>query len=76
MKKTALYLLKIYKIFISPILHQALGVKHACRYLPTCSEFAIIHVKKDGIVIGGFKSLLRVLYCQPFAPSLPRFLKK
>lgn len=76
MKKILVGLLTFYKIIISPLLHQVVGVRHACRYSPTCSEFAIIHLKKDGIVKGGLKSLLRLLYCQPFVTSLPYALQK
>lgn len=76
MKYIVFALLRFYKVIVSPLLHQFLGVKHACRYSPTCSEFAIIHIKKDGVVKGGFKSLLRLLYCQPFVESLPYALRK
>ena len=76
MKYLIVLLLRCYKIILSPILHQALGIRHACRYSPTCSEFAIIHIKKDGIVKGGLKSILRILYCQPFVESLPYALRK
>lgn len=76
MKNLALFVLRVYKLLFSPLLHQLFGVKHACRYSPTCSEFAIIHIKKDGVVKGGLTSLLRILYCQPFVKSLPYFLRK
>lgn len=76
MKKVVLVFLSFYQKVVSPTLHMVLGTKHACRYSPTCSEFATIHIQKEGVVKGGLKSLLRVLYCQPFVDELPPALKK
>lgn len=76
MKKITLAVLSVYRAIISPLLHQVLGVSHACRYSPTCSAYAKIHIAKDGIVKGSVKSLLRLLYCQPFVKELPAALRK
>ena len=38
-----------------------------CRYLPTCSEYAVEAVKKRGIVVGIALAIWRVLRCHPFA---------
>lgn len=76
MKQIVLLFLTFYKKIISPLLHQALGTTHACRYSPTCSEYAKIHITQEGIVIGGIKSLARLMYCQPFAKKLPAALVK
>jgi len=37
----------------------------SCRYLPTCSEYAIEAVKSRGIVIGTGLAVWRVLRCNP-----------
>ena len=76
MKKVALTLLAGYQKIISPLLHQLTGTRHACRYLPTCSEYARIHIAHDGVIKGTAKSVLRVLYCQPFVRKLPKALQK
>lgn len=76
MKKIVLLLLLFYKNILSPVLHQALGVRHACRYSPTCSEYARIHIQKEGIVRGATKSFARLLYCHPFVKHLPIALQK
>jgi putative membrane protein insertion efficiency factor len=39
----------------------------SCRYLPTCSEYAIDAVKQRGIFVGIALSFWRVLRCHPFA---------
>ena len=38
-----------------------------CRYLPTCSEYAIESVRHRGIFIGVALAFWRVLRCHPFA---------
>lgn len=37
-----------------------------CRFRPTCSEYAIRAIEKQGIIKGGFKSLWRILRCNPW----------
>jgi hypothetical protein len=54
-----------YKYAVSPLLHAAGGVAGACRFQPTCSEYAAIAVSEYGVVRGGWMALLRVLRCQP-----------
>lgn len=60
-KIVALYLLRAYKWAISPMLPAA------CRYVPTCSEYAMEAVERFGALRGGWMALLRVLRCHPFA---------
>ena len=50
-------LIKIYQIFISPILGSN------CRYSPTCSEYGIIALKKHGVFKGTFLTTKRILKC-------------
>ena len=37
----------------------------SCRFLPTCSEYAIEAVKSRGVVVGGALATWRVLRCNP-----------
>jgi putative membrane protein insertion efficiency factor len=37
----------------------------SCRFLPTCSEYAILAVKERGIIVGGALATWRVLRCNP-----------
>jgi uncharacterized protein len=60
MKQIATDILRAYKRLISPMLPAA------CRYVPTCSEYAIEAVERFGIVRGGAMALWRVLRCNPF----------
>jgi len=60
-KIVTLQLLRVYKWAISPMLPPA------CRYVPTCSEYAMEAVERYGALRGGFMALGRVLRCHPFA---------
>ena len=53
-------LIKIYQLTLSPLL------KSNCRYLPTCSEYAITALKEHGLIIGLYYSTKRLLSCHPF----------
>lgn len=37
----------------------------SCRYLPTCSEYAVTAVKTRGIVVGSALAAGRILRCNP-----------
>lgn len=39
----------------------------SCRYLPTCSEYAVDAVKQRGILLGIALACWRILRCHPFA---------
>lgn len=57
----ALQLLRAYKWAISPLFLPA------CRYVPTCSEYAMEAVERFGVLRGGLMSIWRLLRCHPFA---------
>jgi len=63
MKVYFLLLLRFYKKWISPFLPKA------CRFYPTCSEYAMQSIEKYGILKGIFLSFRRVLRCHPFSPG-------
>jgi putative membrane protein insertion efficiency factor len=50
----------LYRRWISPLKRAP-----SCRYLPTCSEYAIEAVKTRGIVVGTSLAVWRVLRCNP-----------
>jgi len=49
-----------YRMVVSP-----LKSRPTCRYLPTCSEYAITAVKQRGIVMGVALAAWRILRCNP-----------
>lgn len=60
MKHGALWLLQGYKRFLSPLLPPA------CRFTPTCSEYAMEAVEKYGLLGGLWRAGKRILRCNPF----------
>ena len=56
-----LFLLAIYRRLISPLL----GPR--CRYVPTCSSYAVEAVQRHGALRGSWLTLKRLLRCHPFA---------
>lgn len=57
---------RAYKYVLSPALHSIAGVTGACRFQPTCSEYAAIAVSEYGFLRGGLMALGRLLRCHPF----------
>ena len=55
-----IFLIKIYKNFISPLLPAT------CRYHPTCSQYALDALTKYGLFKGGLLALKRILRCHPW----------
>ncbi len=64
MKKFFIFLIDLYKKYISPIFHK-LG--YDCKYYPTCSVYTKQAIEKYGIIKGGFLGLKRILKCNPFS---------
>jgi putative membrane protein insertion efficiency factor len=60
MKFLALWLLRLYKRWVSP------AFPPSCRYVPTCSVYAMEAVERYGVVRGGAMAVWRVLRCHPF----------
>jgi putative membrane protein insertion efficiency factor len=38
----------------------------ACRYVPTCSDYAMEAVDRYGVLRGGLMAMWRVMRCHPF----------
>ena len=56
-------LIRSYQYTISPVL----GPK--CRYLPTCSNYALEAIYKHGVLKGGLLTLKRISRCHPWGKS-------
>jgi uncharacterized protein len=44
-------------------------VGRACRFAPTCSEYARLAVIEHGVFRGSWLAVRRILRCQPFHPG-------
>jgi putative membrane protein insertion efficiency factor len=60
-KLVVLGLLRGYKFAISPM------ISPACRFVPTCSEYAMEAVERYGALRGGLMALGRLLRCHPLS---------
>ena len=61
--KLMLGLIWFYRHCISPL------TPAACRYTPTCSQYAVDAIKKYGPFKGGWLALKRILRCNPWGGS-------
>jgi uncharacterized protein len=63
LKFFVLQLIEGYRRWISPLFPPA------CRYHPTCSQYAWEAIDRFGVVHGGWLALGRILRCNPFFPG-------
>jgi putative membrane protein insertion efficiency factor len=63
MKSIALFLIRCYQVFISPLLGGH------CRFHPSCSSYTYQAIKKHGLLKGVFLGGKRLLKCHPFHPG-------
>lgn len=60
MKRLLIAAVKIYRKTISPL------TPGTCRFIPTCSEYAIEALEKRGVLVGTGLTIWRLLRCNPF----------
>ncbi|MFO8111719.1 MAG: membrane protein insertion efficiency factor YidD [Desulfosalsimonadaceae bacterium] len=63
MRYLLLTVIRIYQLFLSPLL----GAH--CRFYPTCSEYARESISRYGACKGCFLAIKRILKCHPFHPG-------
>lgn len=66
---TLIFLLRLYQIFISPVLAAFLGPLSRCRFNPTCSQYAREAIRLHGAIIGICLALRRLCRCHPWGAS-------
>ena len=65
MKRLMLALIRFYRRAISPY------TAPTCRYIPTCSQYAIEAIEKYGALKGGWLAIKRICRCNPFSNRGP-----
>jgi hypothetical protein len=60
MKRVIIFLIRVYKLALSPLMPPA------CGYYPSCSQYAKEALERYGIFRGGIMALRRLLRCTPF----------
>ncbi|MDY3928819.1 MAG: membrane protein insertion efficiency factor YidD [Clostridia bacterium] len=61
MKKVLIMMVKFYQKNISPLKGYS-----CCRFVPTCSEYALQALEKYGAFKGSYLAIRRLLRCHPF----------
>ncbi|MDR1775312.1 MAG: membrane protein insertion efficiency factor YidD [Actinomycetes bacterium] len=56
-------LIRGYQQVLSPLFPQT------CRFIPSCSQYAVIALERYGVIKGGWLATRRVLRCHPFNPG-------
>ena len=59
--KGMIWMIRWYQRAVSP----SMGAN--CKYLPTCSQYAIEAITRYGAFKGGLKATWRILRCNPFS---------
>lgn len=59
MKRILMMLVRFYRKFISPMRQPC------CRFMPTCSQYALEALEKYGAVKGSWLAIKRILRCNP-----------
>ncbi|MBO5975733.1 MAG: membrane protein insertion efficiency factor YidD [Oscillospiraceae bacterium] len=59
MKKVLMALVKFYRNFISPL------TPPSCRFIPTCSQYALEALEKYGALKGTWLTIKRLSRCHP-----------
>lgn len=62
LKKILIVMIQFYRIYLSPLKKTT-----HCRYIPTCSQYAIEAIEKYGPFKGTVLALRRILRCNPFS---------
>jgi len=63
MRSLALVVITLYQRLLSPLL------PNACRFYPSCSEYAKQAIRRYGLLRGGWLALRRISRCHPGDPG-------
>lgn len=62
-RTVVLVLVRFYRSYVSPLFPPT------CRYVPTCSEYAMIALQKYGFIKGSWLAIRRICRCHPWHPG-------
>lgn len=63
MKSVLLFIVRGYKLLISPLLPPS------CRFSPSCSQYSLEAIEKYGALKGFWLTIKRVIRCNPWNPG-------
>jgi uncharacterized protein len=64
MREFVVLLIRGYQMVVAPMLPP-----NTCRFIPTCSQYAIDAVRKYGVLSGAWRALKRIGRCHPYHPG-------
>lgn len=64
-RRAAVASLQFYQRALAPA---AARVGLTCRLTPSCSHYGIAVIARDGVVLGGWRTLRRIARCGPWVP--------
>jgi putative membrane protein insertion efficiency factor len=65
-----LALVRLYQLCISPLLPPA------CRFYPSCSQYALVAIRRHGALRGTWLAIARLARCHPWNPGGVDFVPK
>ena len=65
MKRALLKVIRFYQTAVSPLFPPR------CRFIPTCSQYAVEAIEKYGAIKGGWLAFKRICRCNPFSKRGP-----
>lgn len=60
---TFVFVVRFYQVVLGPLLPAA------CRYVPSCSVYALEALERHGPWRGGWMAVRRIVRCHPFRPG-------
>jgi putative membrane protein insertion efficiency factor len=63
MRHLAVAVIRLYQLLVSPLLPAA------CRFYPSCSQYALLAIRDHGILRGGWLAVTRLARCNPWHPG-------
>lgn len=61
--RALIFCIELYRTYVSPTRMPT------CRFVPTCSEYAVDAVRTRGVVVGSVLTTVRLLKCAPWHPG-------
>ena len=62
MKKILIWIIQLYQKI-------PFSIHNSCRFVPTCSNYAIEAIERFGSIKGSYLTIRRILRCNPFGKS-------
>lgn len=61
--RVAIFLIELYRTYVSPLRQPT------CRFMPTCSQYAVQALSEYGLLKGGWLTVVRLAKCGPWHPG-------